>query len=100
MSIHHPRENLLLARLPPTLRRRLAERMQLVKLDFKQVLYRQRSPIDFVYFPISGALSAIMVMMDGRAIEVATIGNEGMVGISAVVSNKESANEVIVQIAG
>ena len=49
---------------------------------------------------MSGAVSALTIMEDGSAIEVATIGNEGMVGLSVLFSDKIATNEVIVQIAG
>ena len=59
-----------------------------------------RAPIDYVYFPTSGVISAMALMENGDAIEVATIGNEGMIGLSAVIADKVSTNEVIVQVAG
>lgn len=93
-------ENLLLGRLAPAERERLVARMKPVSLDFKQVLYRQQRPIEFAYFPRRGAVSAITVMSDGSAIEVATIGNEGMTGFGLVMDAEESIHEVIVQIAG
>jgi CRP-like cAMP-binding protein len=39
-------------------------------------------------------------MEDGRAIEVATIGDEGMVGLPLLVGAKTTANRVIVQVPG
>ena len=42
-------------------------------------------PIDYAYFPTSGAVSAITIMDDGDAIEVATIGNEGVVRLQRLV---------------
>jgi len=74
--------------------------MRPVSLDFKQILYRYRAPIDYAYFPSRGAASAVTIMDDGSAIEVATIGNEGMVGNSVLVAGDESPTEFIVQIAG
>ncbi len=96
----NPRQNLFLARLPPAEYQRLAARMRPVNLGFKQVLYKYRGPIDYVYFPISGATSALTLMEDGSAIEVATIGNEGVVGMSVLFAGNASANEIIVQIEG
>src|SRR6185312_15093370 len=89
-----------LARLPKYEWDRLLPRLQAVPLEFKQVLYRTQSPIDYVYFPNRGTISAIRIMTDGSAIEVATIGDEGMVGLMALVGAKSSTNENIVQIAG
>ena len=74
--------------------------MQRVTLDFKQVLYQNQAPIECVYFPSSGTASALTVMEDGSAIEVATIGKEGVVGLGVLLAGKTSPNEVIVQIAG
>jgi CRP-like cAMP-binding protein len=93
-------KNLLLARLPRADYDRLFDRMRPVNLDFKQVLYKYREPIDYVYFPTSGAASAVTVMEDGDAIEVATIGNEGVVGHGVLFANELSTTDVIIQVAG
>jgi len=52
----------------------LLPRLQLVPLALKDILYEARSSIDCAYFPNRGVVSALTVMEDGRAIEVATIG--------------------------
>ena len=70
-----------MARLPAAEYQRLVARMRPVKLDFRQVLYRAKASIECVYFPNSGTASAMTIMEDGSAIEVATIGKEGMVGL-------------------
>src|ERR1700687_5397019 len=95
-----PHGNRLLARLPPADYQRLFPRLQLVPLALKHVLYEARSPIDYAYFPNRGVVSAVTVMEDGRAIEVATIGDEGMVGLPLLVGAKTTANRVIVQVPG
>ena len=93
-------QNQLLARLPDVDYQRLAPRLQTVSLPVKQIVYKARAPIDYVYFPLSGIVSAMTIMRDGSAIEVATIGNEGLVGVMAFVGIDESANELMVQVAG
>ncbi len=95
-----PAGNQLLARLPLTERQRLVARMRPVSLDFKQILYKAKAPIDSVYFPNRGTASALTIMEDGSAIEVATIGREGVVGLGVLLAGNTSANEVIIQIAG
>ena len=95
-----PHENRLLARLPPEDYKRLLPRLKLVPLEFKQILYEARSPMDYAYFPSRGVVSAVAVMEDGRAIEVATVGDEGMVGLPLLVGAKTTANRVIVQVPG
>ena len=72
--------NRFLARLPEADYRRLLPLLQPVSLTSGQILYEARGPIDYAYFPTGAVLSALTVMQDGNAIEVATIGNEGLVG--------------------
>jgi CRP-like cAMP-binding protein len=86
--------------LPPEEYQRLLPCLQLVPLEFKNVLYEARSPIDYAYFPNRGVISALTVMEDGRAIEVVTIGDEGMVGLPLLVGAKTTANRMIVQVSG
>jgi CRP-like cAMP-binding protein len=92
--------NRLLALLPQAEYQRLTPHLQTVTLPLKQVLYKARSPIDYVYFPTRGIVSAMTIMEDGAAIEVATIGNEGMSGLSAFIGGETSPNEVMVQVPG
>ncbi len=92
--------NALLAYLPAGELQRLSTMLQPVTLEFKSTLYNVGGPIDYVYFPRSGIISAMTAMGDGRAIEVATIGNEGMSGLSALLGGGTSPYDVIVQIAG
>ena len=92
--------NRLLAWLPKADYDWLAPLLESVQLSFKQVIHTTREPISHVYFPNSGIISAMKVMEDGRAIEVATIGNEGMVGLTAFVGDPHSPSEMVVQIAG
>src|SRR6202023_2400961 len=95
-----PHGNRLLARLPPEEYQRLLPRLQLVPLALKHVLYEARAPIDYAYFPNRSVVSALPGMEDAGAIEVATIGNEGMVGLPLLVGAKTTANRMIVQVSG
>lgn len=89
--------NRFLACLPETDYRRLLPLLQPVALSYGQVLYETGGPIEFAYFPTGAVLSALTVMQDGNAIEVATIGNEGLVGHYGL-NGKTSPHRVIVQI--
>jgi CRP-like cAMP-binding protein len=101
MANAHPlRENRLLARLPAAELERLTPMLQDVPLEVKHVLTRVGEPIESVIFPLGGVVSAMTMMDDGSAIEVATIGNEGMAGLSAILGAKTSPYQVIVQVAG
>ncbi len=92
--------NRLLARLSPQEYQHLLPLLREVSLDFKKVLNEPRSIIHHVHFPTHGVISAVTVMESGSSIEVATIGNEGMVGLTALFGGEESPNRMIVQVGG
>ena len=54
--------------------------------------------MDTVYFPGGGVCSVTNVMSDGRMVEVATIGNEGVVGITAFFGGDTATGEAFVQV--
>src|SRR4051812_4057246 len=93
------RGNRLLNRLPELEYRRLFPPLKPVQLAFEQVLYEPRGLIDYAYFPTGAVTSSLTIMEDGSAIEVATVGDEGLVGHSAASGGKTSLHKVIVQIA-
>lgn len=75
--------NRLLALLPSREFQHVAPLFEGVHFEPGQVLHFARVPIQHVYFPMSGIVSAAVVLQDGGAIEVAAIGNEGMVVVNA-----------------
>jgi hypothetical protein len=66
----------------------------------KQVLYEPNAPIEYAYFPNSGATSMLNLMQDGQTIEAATVGKEGMIGVPLLLGTTQIPLEVIVQIPG
>ena len=74
-------KNRLLASLPREEYERLQPYLEAVFLDFKRELYQPNVPIKFVYFPLEGVFSLLSLSSEGDLIEVATVGNEGMVGL-------------------
>jgi len=95
-----PTGNHLLNLLPADEFRLVQKLLRKVTVEAKQVLYEPRGQIDEVYFPINAVLSAVAVMEDGSAIEVATVGNEGVSGLPAFAIVATSPHRVFVQIAG
>ncbi|MEX2270294.1 MAG: Crp/Fnr family transcriptional regulator [Vicinamibacterales bacterium] len=92
--------NRLLALLPAQELARLQPLMTRVPLTRKQVLHKAGAPIHQIYFPNDGVCSMTTVMSDGRMVEVATIGNEGVVGISAIFGRETANGESLVQVPG
>src|SRR5687768_9515242 len=94
-------ENRLLAIIPDDERERLAQHLDRVSLGLKDQLYRENEPIEHVFFPVSGVVSLVSEMEDGRGIEVATVGNEGMVGLPVFLqATVTSAHRAFSQVPG
>jgi CRP-like cAMP-binding protein len=75
------RGNAILNALPAADRDRLTAGMTLLPLKIKTILFDAGEVIQHVYFPISGVISLVTPLEEGSIVEVATIGNEGIVGV-------------------
>ena len=71
-----------------------------VRLHLGDILYRSGESIRDAYFPESGTVSFISVAEDGSSIEVAIVGNEGMVGLPVSFGIKATLYQTIVQAQG
>ena len=91
--------NKLLETLPDEDSRRVFSHLATVPLKFKQILYKQDETIRHVFFPGGGACSLTKVMQDGQIAEIATIGNEGVIGANVFFGDDRSFGETIVQVA-
>jgi CRP-like cAMP-binding protein len=91
-------ENRLLAALPAADLSRLIARMEDIHFSHKEIVYSNDGPLEFVYFPRSGLLSAVVMMADGQSAETAAIGREGMVGVATFLGATRSAEQVFCQI--
>jgi CRP-like cAMP-binding protein len=91
-------ENRLLAALPPDEFARLLAQTDVMSFRIRDVLSRAAGPLESVYFPRSGLISAVFVMLDGRAAEVGVVGSEGMLGVSAFLGADLYPSQVICQI--
>jgi len=92
--------NRLLARLPTAELEPLRSHLEVVRPRMNEVLYEQGGAMEFVYFPESGTTSLLAPLTDGDAVEVATVGNEGVVGLSVLLGSNTSPHRATVQIPG
>jgi CRP-like cAMP-binding protein len=76
--------NKLLASLPAADCRRLHSVLDPISLPFQHVLLKPGETVQTIYFPGDGVYSITQVMRNGRTLEVATVGNEGFIGINAL----------------
>ena len=69
-------------------------------LAFRQVLFDVDRPIEHVYFPEDGVVSVLSVMADGSAVETATIGHEGLVGLPLFHGTDRTSAQAFAQVEG
>jgi CRP-like cAMP-binding protein len=89
--------NRLLAALPAADYTRILPSLTVVPLKLKDILHKPGEPIRDVYFPGGGFCSMLTVLEDGSMVEVATIGREGMVGVSALLDGTPVTSAAMVQ---
>ena len=93
-----PLDNKLLSSLPRNQMDLLTPHMVTKELPQGLVLLEAGEEFDHVYFPHSGMLSLLVVLRDGKAIEVATVGREGVVGAMAGLGLYRSSVRIVVQL--
>jgi CRP-like cAMP-binding protein len=89
--------NRILAALPREDLVRLASRLTTVRLERDEVVYLTGDQIRYVYFPMNGLLSLLATTETGSSVEVAMVGNEGIVGLPVILKNRMIPYEVTVQ---
>lgn len=90
-------DNRLLLALPPEDYALIAPQLAQVDLERGRLLYDPGDVIDTVYFPHDGVISLMTLMENGAAIESATIGLEGALGLMAAVAPRQSLSRAIIQ---
>lgn len=89
--------NRLLAALPADEYARIHRALETATTKLKQILHKPGEAVGHVYFPGAGFCSVLTVLEDGRMVEVATIGREGAVGLSAILDGAPSPSASMVQ---
>jgi CRP-like cAMP-binding protein len=90
--------NKLLARLPADELERITPFLTTIPFDKREILHRPHEPIRRVVFPNGGVASVTMAMQDGRLVEIATVGQEGLVGLEAFFGEAIMPTETMVQV--
>jgi len=92
--------NRILLALPDREFRSIRPHLEFLTLPHHRLLYEPNRKIDFLYFPNRGLISLVIVMEDGKTVEVAVLGREGFAGVPAVFGLTRSTVREVVQIAG
>jgi CRP-like cAMP-binding protein len=93
-----PLGNKLLASLPRNDLQLLIPHLASVQLSQGTVLAEPDVEVDHAYFPLSGAVSLLVVMRDGKTIETGTVGREGIVGAMSGIGPCKSQVRAIAQL--
>lgn len=92
--------NRILRSLDPQTFERVASSLERVSVVQRAILHEYDQPIEHVYFPESCVGSVVGVMADASAVETATIGFEGMVGIMLFFGTDRMAAQAFCQVPG
>ena len=99
-KIAGPGVNHLLCALSDGALRRVTPKLRLVGLPLGHILHEPGEATRDIYFPIDAAISILYVTREGATAGLATVGNEGLLGISAFMSGSSTPSRAIVQSAG
>jgi CRP-like cAMP-binding protein len=92
--------NRLLACLPKSDHRKIADDLELVSLQARHTAYEAGKAIEYLYFPVSTVISIVVGTRKGEEVEVATIGNEGMVGLPVFLGTDSTPGRAYTQVPG
>ena len=92
--------NKILSALPSDELELIAAQLERVPLARRMVAYDPLRPISHVYFVETGVISIVSIMRDRSAIETATIGCEGIIGLPVYLGVDAVAEQAFVQVSG
>jgi CRP-like cAMP-binding protein len=95
-----PRQNQLLAALPPAEFERWLPQLEVTDMPLGRVLYESGNKLTHVYFPTTSIVSLLYALENGSSAEIAVVGREGIVGISLFMGGDTTPSRAVVQSAG
>lgn len=96
----NPRDNYILNALSPPEYNYISPHLEYVSLSSGEVLFEINQKVQYVYFPLTFIASLLCSLEDGTAVEIATIGNEGILGISAFLGGNGGLTEALIHKTG
>lgn len=98
--LNRPPRNRLLAKLEPDVYQALLPQLERLALPIKAPFYHPQQPLAYVYFPETLVGSILQPMADGTAVEVGTVGNEGLLGLPVFLGVEQTPSLSFVQVPG
>jgi CRP-like cAMP-binding protein len=95
-----PVKNVVLISVPSDEYALLRPHLEHVELPQQLILQETGQRIDFAYFLNEGLASLVVLTRDGRSVEVAIVGKEGMIGTPLAVGLRQGPYRAITQISG
>jgi CRP-like cAMP-binding protein len=92
--------NQILSALPAPDYHRIEPYLERMALSVRDLMYDVNVVIEHVYFPENCVCSIIGLMADGSAVETATVGNEGMIGIPIFHGTDRTSSQAFCQVPG
>jgi CRP-like cAMP-binding protein len=99
-STGKPVENLILRSIPDHEYNLLREHLEPLNLAQQHILHEAGAKLEFAYFLNDGMASLVVLTRDGRSVEVAIVGKEGIVGTPLAVGLSRGPHRALMQIAG
>ncbi len=93
-------QNSILNSIPDTEYNLLRKHLEPVDLPQRHILHEAGAKLEFAYFLNDGMASVVVLTSDGRTVEVAIIGREGIVGTPLAVGLSRGPHRIVMQIAG
>ena len=91
-------KNKLLASLPRAEFQRIRPHLRTRPIAVRHVFQSAHQPVRDVYFLNGGVASVTAVMQNGSMVEIATVGDEGVVGINALFGDGTIVGETMMQV--
>ncbi|HWI81898.1 Crp/Fnr family transcriptional regulator [Ramlibacter sp.] len=95
-----PRRNALLAALRADSFRACSPYFEPVRMELGDTLSEPGDTFRFVYFPVTSSVALLTMLATGASSQVAVVGREGLVGVSAFLGGGPASTRAIVQSAG
>jgi CRP-like cAMP-binding protein len=92
--------NRLLRALPPDVTEKLEPHLEVLDMEPRHSVFVPGQPAKYIYFPLSGVISIHTKMRDSVAVEIATVGNEGMVGLEIFLGGEHTPAAAFCQVRG
>jgi Crp-like helix-turn-helix domain len=96
----HTERNRLLRRLSPDSYAELAPQLESMRVGIRHPVWEPNEPLRFAYFPRGCVVSLVINFNEGRAVEAATIGREGVAGAQLALGSESTSTLAFGQVPG